>query len=47
VGAPTVCDTTAQQYIYNWKTPTAGGRYYQIGVKLDDGQTCFVNIGLR
>ena len=40
-------DATAQQYIYNWKTPTPGGSYYQIGVKLDDGQTYFVNIGLR
>ncbi|GAB2766223.1 hypothetical protein GCM10027039_29010 [Terrabacter koreensis] len=40
-------DATAQQYIYNWKTPSTGGSYYQIGVKLDDGQTYFVNIGLR
>jgi hypothetical protein len=39
-------DTTAQQYIYNWKT-AAGGSYWRIGVKLDDGQTYFVNIGLR
>ena len=39
-------DTTAQQYIYNWKTGT-GGNYYRIGVKLDDGQTYYVNIGLR
>lgn len=35
------------QYIYNWKTPSAGGNYYQIGAKLDDGQTYYVNIGLR
>ena len=35
------------QYIYNWKTPSTGGTYYQIGAKLDDGQTYFVNIGLR
>jgi hypothetical protein len=34
------------QYIYNWKAP-AGGNYYQIGVKLDDGQIYYVNIGLR
>jgi len=34
------------QYIYNWKTVT-GGYYYQIGVRLDDGQTYYVNIGLR
>jgi len=40
-------DTTAQQYIYNWKTPATGGNYYQIGVRLDDGQTYYVNIGLR
>ena len=35
-----------QQYIYNWKTGT-GGNYWRIGVKLDDGQTYYVNIGLR
>ncbi|CAN7535133.1 PxKF domain-containing protein [Terrabacter sp. LjRoot27] len=37
----------AGQYIYNWKTPSTGGSYYQIGVRLDDGQTYFVTIGLR
>ena len=40
-------DATAQQYMYNWKTPNAGGNYHQIGVKLDDGQIYYVNIGLR
>jgi hypothetical protein len=40
-------DTTAQQYIYNWKTPSGGGNYYRIAVKLDDGQTYYANIGLR
>lgn len=40
-------DATAQQYIYNWKTPSAGGNYWRIGVMLDDGQTYYVNIGLR
>jgi hypothetical protein len=40
-------DATAQQYIYNWKTPSTGGNYYQIGVRLDDGQVYYVNIGLR
>jgi hypothetical protein len=40
-------DATSQQYIYNWKTPSTGGNYYQIGVKLDDGQVYYVNIGLR
>jgi hypothetical protein len=39
-------DSTAMQYMYNWKTGT-GGSYYRIGVKLDDGQTYYVNIGLR
>jgi hypothetical protein len=39
-------DTTAQQYIYTWKTGS-GGNYWQIGVRLDDGQTYYVNIGLR
>jgi hypothetical protein len=39
-------DATAQQYIYNWKTGT-GGNYWRIGVTLDDGQTYYVNIGLR
>jgi hypothetical protein len=39
-------DSTAQQYIYNWKTG-AGGNYWRIGVTLDDGQTYYVNIGLR
>ncbi|WP_159600654.1 OmpL47-type beta-barrel domain-containing protein [Agromyces humi] len=34
------------QYGYNWKTPS-GGNYYRVGVRLDDGQTYFVNIGLR
>ncbi|MCU1584944.1 MAG: hypothetical protein JWM49_1500, partial [Microbacteriaceae bacterium] len=34
------------QYLYNWKTIT-GGYYYRIGVTLDDGQTYYVNIGLR
>lgn len=40
-------DSTAQQYIYNWKAPSTGGNYYRIGVTLDDGQTYYVNIGLR
>jgi hypothetical protein len=39
-------DSTATQYIYNWKTGS-GGSYYRIGVTLDDGQTYYVNIGLR
>ena len=39
-------DSTAAQYIYNWKTGT-GGNYWRIGVALDDGQTYYVNIGLK
>ena len=35
------------QWIYNWKTPSGGGNYWRIGVRLDDGQTYYVNIGLR
>lgn len=40
-------DAAAQQYIYNWKSGNAGGNYWRIGVKLDDGQVYYVNIGLR
>jgi hypothetical protein len=41
-------DSTAQQYIYNWSTRGSSiGFYYRIGVTLDDGQTYYVNIGLR
>lgn len=37
-----------QQWVYNWSTKgLASGFYYRIGVKLDDGQTYYVNIGLR
>lgn len=39
-------DATAQQYIYNWKTGS-GGNYWRIGVTLDDGQSYYINIGLR
>ncbi|MGY1737167.1 OmpL47-type beta-barrel domain-containing protein [Geodermatophilus sp. SYSU D00684] len=39
-------DSSAGQYIYNWKSGT-GGNYWRIGVTLDDGQTYYVNIGLR
>jgi hypothetical protein len=35
------------QWIYNWKTGSAGGNYWRIGVRLDDGQIYYVNIGLR
>jgi hypothetical protein len=41
-------DGTARQYQYNWGTEAAAkGYYHRIGVRLDDGQTYFVNIGLR
>jgi hypothetical protein len=41
-------DSTAQQYIYNWGTAkNNAGNYWRIGVQLDDGQTYWVNIGLR
>jgi large repetitive protein len=41
-------DATAQQYIYNWNTSSSqAGSYWRIGVKLDDGTTQFVNIGLK
>ena len=41
-------DSSAQQYIYNWNTAaTQGGSYWKIGVKLDDGQTYYTDIGLR
>lgn len=39
---------TGQQYQYNWKTQGfATGYYWRIGVKLDDGRTYFVIVGLR
>jgi hypothetical protein len=41
-------DVTGQQYIYNWNTSSAqAGSYWRVGVKLDDGQTYYVNVGLR
>jgi hypothetical protein len=41
-------DSSAQQYIYNWGTSgLVRNYYYRIGVRLDDGQTYFVNIALR
>jgi hypothetical protein len=41
-------DSSAQQYIYNWNTASGqAGYYWKIGVKLDDGQTQYVDVGLR
>jgi hypothetical protein len=39
---------TDQHYQYNWASPKSGsGFYHRIGVKLDDGTTQTVNIGLK
>jgi uncharacterized glyoxalase superfamily protein PhnB len=47
-GATYRWDPTAQQYIYNWGTAKSQfGHYWRIGVKLDDGQSRYVNIALR
>jgi hypothetical protein len=36
------------QWQYNWASPKAGsGYYWRIGTMLDDGQTYYVNVGLR
>jgi hypothetical protein len=36
------------QYSYNWNTSgSQAGSYWRVGVALDDGQTYYVNIGLR
>jgi hypothetical protein len=36
------------QYLYNWKTDKSqAGTYWRVGVALDDGQTYYVNVGLR
>lgn len=44
----TVYSWDGQQYHYNWSTKGfAAGYYWLIGVRLDDGQTYTVNIGLR
>jgi hypothetical protein len=41
-------DLSSQQYIYNWSTKgLQTGYYYRVGVALDDGQTYYVNVGLR
>jgi hypothetical protein len=37
-----------EQYHYNWNTAKSQANFYwRIGVQLDDGQTYFVNVGLR
>jgi large repetitive protein len=37
-----------EQYHYNWNTAKSQTNFYwRIGVQLDDGQTYFVNVGLR
>jgi pimeloyl-ACP methyl ester carboxylesterase len=41
-------DPAAQQYLYNWSTKgLAAGYWYRIYVKLDDGNTYSVTIGLK
>lgn len=41
-------DSTAQQYIYNYGTAkNLGGSHWRIGVRLDDGTSHIVDIGLR
>ncbi len=40
-------DSTSQQYIYNWKSPNEPNVVYRIGVRLEDGQTYTVDIGLK
>jgi len=41
-------DATAGQYMYNWSTKgLAGGYHYVVGVTLDDGQTYYVDLGLK
>lgn len=41
-------DPTSSQYVYNWNTTkSAAGSYWRIGVKLDDGTTHYVSIGLK
>ena len=41
-------DGADQQYHYNWGTAKhQAGSYWRVGVKLDDGQTYYVNIGLK
>jgi hypothetical protein len=41
-------DAGDQQWMFNWGTPASGkGYYHRIGARLDDGQTYYVNIGLR
>ena len=39
---------TDGQWQYNWKTDKQqAGYFWRIGVRLDDGETYFVTVGLR
>ncbi|MEU7525085.1 PxKF domain-containing protein [Saccharothrix sp. NPDC042600] len=41
-------DETARHHIYTWQTKgLTPGYHYKIGVKLDDGQTKYVTVGLK
>ncbi|HET6825093.1 MAG TPA: PxKF domain-containing protein, partial [Amnibacterium sp.] len=46
-GSAFTYDSSSGQYQYNWKTPSTGGNWYNVGVKLDDGTTQYVTIGLK
>jgi hypothetical protein len=47
-GSAFTWNTTEQLYQFNWASPKNGnGYFWRIGVKLDDGTTQAVNIGLR
>ncbi len=47
-GSSYTWNSTGPHYQYNWSTKgVTSGFYYRIGTKLDDGQTYYVNIGLR
>lgn len=41
-------DPASEQWIFNWQTEREqGGYYWRLGVRLDDGMTHFVIVGLR
>ena len=47
-GSTYTWDATGQQYQFNWGTKGfASGYYWRVGVMFDDGNTYYVNLGLR
>jgi hypothetical protein len=40
-------DTTAGQFVYNWKTPTGAGKCYSITMKAKDGSSLSANFKLK